>query len=331
MLVRISADADVVILVSGDGDVVDGRFSGFRHGAQLGIDQQAGLPGGGGGHQRVADGAVVGLFVVLAAPELDKGQGVLGVFRFEAEGFRFGRHGVNGGLEVRFFGVAQRVESILEVIGIGFIGQHVEEVLADQLGVDAHVQGRHALGDEIPAVVKGGAGGVVEHEHLVQGLQSQRMAVGCFVHARGIFPFHGDEVEQVAGVQHLGLDLVAVLNQRHRIDVLGGLDIGVQGGENGVVLGLAPLDRSGVGRIDGFEHLDEARAGGLAAAGVADAVEGLAVGFFDGLFEEFLVGHGLRLSDDFFDRHFPGERGNAAQGEQHGQSQNDSQCLFHEK
>ena len=39
---------------------------------------------------------------------------------------------------------------------------------------------------------------------------------------------------------------------------------------------------------------------GLAAAGVADAVERLAVGFLNRLGIKLFIGHGLRLSNHFF-------------------------------
>ena len=131
-------------------------------------------------------------------------------------------------------------------------------------------------------------------------MQRQRLVVALDDHAFALGPLLRDEVEQVAGVEHLRLNLVAVLNERHGINVVGALDVGVQRGEDGVVLRLRPLDRAGVARVDLLEHLDEARAGGLAAAGVADAVERLAVGFFNRLGIQLLVGHGLRLSDHFF-------------------------------
>ena len=130
-------------------------------------------------------------------------------------------------------------------------------------------------------------------------MQRQRLVVALDDHAFALGPLLRDEVEQVAGVEHLRLNLVAVLNERHGINVVGALDVGVQRGEDGVVLRLRPLDRAGVARVDLLEHLDEARAGGLAAAGVADAVERLAVGFLNRLGIQLLVGHGLRLSDHF--------------------------------
>ncbi len=52
-----------------------------------------------------------------------------------------------------------------------------------------------------------------------------------------VHPIVGDKVQQVAGIQHLGLDLVAVLNQSHGIGVGRAVDVGVEHGEDGVFLG----------------------------------------------------------------------------------------------
>ena len=300
MLVGIAADALIAVLIRRDGDVVDRGFSRFLDGTQLGVHQQAALIDGGLGDQRVADRAIVRLLVVLLAEQLDVGQRVGRVLRVEHERFGFRLHLFDFRRNaILRRAVRHRVKRGLQVVGVGLFGQHVQEVLADQLGVDAHEQRRNAFGDEIPAVGEGLVAHGVIHEHLVERLQRQRLVVALDDHAFALGPLLRDEVEQVAGVEHLRLNLVAVLNERHGIDVVGALDVGVQRGEDGVVLRLRPFDRAGVARVDLLEHLDEARAGGLAAAGVADAVERLAVGFFNRLGIQLLVGHGLRLSDHF--------------------------------
>ncbi|HIT35202.1 MAG TPA: hypothetical protein IAC30_00800 [Candidatus Faecousia intestinavium] len=155
------------------------------------------------------------------------------------------------------------------------------------------------LGHEVPAVVIGLGAGVVVHEDLVQGLQGQVAGVFFGGGAVGFGPVLGDESVQNTGLDHLGLDLVAVLNQGH------GEGAGVLQGVGGeliedlVVLGLLPLKLQGVAGIDGLQILDEQRQGALATAGVAHAVEHLAVGLFNGLLGQFLQGHALGFLNDF--------------------------------
>ena len=73
----------------------------------------------------------------------------------------------------------------------------------------------------------------------------------------------GDEGVQNAGLDHLGLDLVAVLDQGH------GKGAGVLQGVGGeliedlVVLGLLPLELHGVAWVDGLQILDEQGQGTL--------------------------------------------------------------------
>ena len=301
MLVGIAADALIAVLIRRNGDVVDGSLSGFFDRAELGVHQQAALVSRRLGDEGVADRAVVRLLVVLLTEQLDIGQRIRRILGVEHQRFGFRLHL----FDFRRNAVLRRavrhgVKRVLEVVGVGVLGQHVQEVLADQLRVDAHEQRRNAFGDEIPAVGEGLIAHGVIHKHLVERLERQRLVVALNDHAFALGPLLRNEVEQVAGIQHLGLNLVAILDERHGIDVVGALNVGVQCGKDGVVLRLRPLDRAGVVRVNLLEHLDEARAGGLAAAGVADAVERLAVGFLNGLGVQLFVGHGLRLSDDFF-------------------------------
>ena len=153
----------------------------------------------------------------------------------------------------------------------------------------------HVLSNEIPAVHVSLVSLVVELKHLVQGLQSQRVFIVFLGDAFRVRPVQRNEVQQFTGVDHLALDLVAVLDQGH--EVLAGSG---QGLKDGVVFRLGPFDRGVIGGIDGLQQLDEGFLGSLAAAGVADTQQGLAVGFFNGLFVQFLIGHGLRLGDDLF-------------------------------
>ena len=109
-----------------------------------------------------------------------------------------------------------------------------------------------ALGDEVPAVVISLAAGVVVHEDLVQGLQSQETLVLFGSGAVGFGPVLGDEGVQNTGLNHLALDLVAVLNQGHGEGA--GILQGVSGQliEDLVVLGLLPLELHVVAGVDGL-------------------------------------------------------------------------------
>ena len=155
-----------------------------------------------------------------------------------------------------------------------------------------------ALGHEVPAVVIGLAAGVVVHKHLVQGLQGQEAVVIGGGGVVGLGPLLGDEGVQHAGLDHLGLDLVAVLDQGHGegAGVLQG--VGGELVENFVVLGLLPLELHIIAGVDGLQILDEQGQGALAAAGVAHAIEHLAVGLLNGLLGKLLHGHALGLLND---------------------------------
>ena len=154
-----------------------------------------------------------------------------------------------------------------------------------------------ALGHEVPAVVVGLGAGVVVHEDLVQGLEGQIALIGVGGDAVGVGPVLRDEGVEDAGLDHLALDLVAVLDERHGegAGVLQG--VGGQLIEDLVVLRLLPIILEGVARVDALQVLDEEGQGGLAAAGVADAKEGLAVGLLNGLGGQLLERHGLGLGN----------------------------------
>ena len=123
---------------------------------ELGINQQAELVGRGGIDEGVADRAVVRLLVVLLAEQLDVGQRVGRVLRVEHQRFGFRLHLFDFRRDaILRRAVRHRVKRGLQVVGVGLFGQHVQKVLADQLGVDAHEQRRNAFGDEIPAVGEG--------------------------------------------------------------------------------------------------------------------------------------------------------------------------------
>ena len=325
MLVGIAADAGVAVLISRNGDVVHGRFSGFFHAAQLGIHQQAALAGSGFGHQGVADGAVVGFLVVLLAPQANPGQAIVDVFTGEAQVLGVLLHIFDQGV---VFGVLAFPGFIgfLGPGGVLFIGHHIQEVLANGLGVDAHEQGRFALGHEIPHIGVGLVAQVVEHEHLVQRLQSQGIFVAFLGHFFSFRPSLGHEVQQVAGIQHFALDLVAVLDQGHGDFMVGAVHVSVQLGKNVVVLGLLPAEFHGEVRIDLLQFFNEQRQHGFAAAGIAHGVECFAIGFFDCFLEQFFQRHGLSLGDDVGHVF---RRGKGAQGKRHDHNKNKRDDLFH--
>ena len=154
------------------------------------------------------------------------------------------------------------------------------------------------LSHKVPAVVKGFGTGVVIHKHLVQGLQRQIAVVLLRCGAVGVRPVLGDEGVQNTGLDHLGFDLVAVLNEGHGKGAGVLQRIGGQLIEDFVVLGLLPFKLQGVAGIDGLQVLHEQRQSGGAAAGVAHAVELLAVGLFNGLLSQLLQGHALGFLDD---------------------------------
>ena len=214
MAVAETAHSGVAVVIGRHGDVVLGDGGGLLHAAQLGVDDQAELVSGGLVHQGVADGAVVSLGIVAAHPQLDPGQGVFAVLP-QAQALGLGGHLVDGGLEVGLFLGGQGIEGLLQHGGVVIPGEHIQEVLTHDFRVDVHKQAVLALGHEIPAVVIGLGTGVVVHEDLVQSLKGQIALVRLGGGAVGLRPVLGDEGVQNAGLDHLGLDLVAVLDQGH--------------------------------------------------------------------------------------------------------------------
>ena len=159
-----------------------------------------------------------------------------------------------------------------------------------------------AFGNEVPAVVIGLVAGAVVHKDLVEGLQRQEAGVSVGRGAVGVCPILRDEGIEDAGLDHLAFDLVAVLDEGHgeRAGILQG--VSGQLIEDLVVLGLLPLELHAVAGVDGLQVLDEQRQGALAAAGVADAVEHLAVGLFNGLLRQLFKGHAFGFLDDLLGR-----------------------------
>ena len=298
MAVAVAADTLIAVFISGNLDVVDGDGAGLFDRAELRVNQKTKLILCRSIDQGVADRTVVGLCVVAFDPQLDPCQCVCAVCA-ETEVRSVCFHRSDGGLEVCLFVSGQSLKGLLHPCRVVVAGQHVQEVLADDLGVDVHEQAMLALGDEVPAVIVGLVAHAVVHKDLVERLQRQEAGVGVGGGAVGVRPVLRDEGVEDAGLNHLALDLVAVLNQGHgeRAGVLQG--VGGQLIEDLVVLGLLPLELHVVAGIDGLQILNEQRQGALAAAGVADAVEHLAVGLFNGLLRQLFKGHAFGFLDDF--------------------------------
>ena len=91
---------------------------------------------------------------------------------------------------------------------------------------------------------------------------------------------------------------VAVLDEGHGKGAGVLQRIGGQLIEDFVVLGLLPLKLQGIAGVDGLQILHKQGEGGGAPAGVAHAVELLAVGLFNGLLSQLLQGHALGFLDD---------------------------------
>ena len=71
------------------------------------------------------------------------------------------------------------------------------------------------LVNEIPAVGIPGTSGIVEHKNLAQGLQRKEPVVCVRGRSIRLCPFLRNIGLQNTGIDHFGLDLVAILNQRH--------------------------------------------------------------------------------------------------------------------
>ena len=177
-----------------------------------------------------------------------------------------------------------------------------------------------ALGYEIPNIIIGFFTDAVIHKDLIEGLQGQIAFIGIGGGVVGVSPILGDEGIQNAGLDHLALDLVAILNEGH-------------GKGAGLLQGVKV---QGVAGVDGLQVLDEQRQGALAAAGVANAVEGLAVGLFDCFFRQLLKSHAFCFLNDLLgSRKLLIGSGSGLlaaadhQGEDHDDGQQHRQCFFH--
>ena len=189
---------------------------------------------------------------------------------------------------------------------------------------------------EVPNVIIGLFAGAVIHKYLIEGLQGQIAFIGIGGGVVGVSPILGDKGIQNAGLDHLALDLVAVLNEGHGEGAGGLQGVSSQLLEDLVVLGLLPLEVQGVAGVDGLQVLDEQGQSALATAGVTDAVEGFAVGLLDGLLGQLLEGHAFGFFDDLLNGRKlligGGSRLFTAagkQGENHDDGQQHRQCFFH--
>ena len=205
------------------------------------------------------------------------------------------------------------------------------------------------LSHKVPAVVKGFGTGVVVHKHLVQGLQRQIAVVLLRCGAVGVRPVLGDEGVQNTGLDHLGFDLVAVLDEGHGKGAGVLQRIGGQLIEDFVVLGLLPFKLQGIAGINGLQILHKQGEGGGAPAGVAHAVELLAVGLFNGLLSQLLQSHALGFLDDLLGgRQLSGAVGRGGsgaprlggsaptaaaggQGQSKGSGEQQCKCAFHNR
>ena len=192
MAVAIAAETGVAILIGCNLDVVLGNSGGFLNGAELGVNQKAELILGGIGNQGIADGTVIGLGIVAADPQLDPGQAVLGVLG-QAEVRSIGSHGIDGGLEVGLLLSGERLKSSLEGGGIIVTGEHVQEVLAHDLGINIHEQAVLAFRYKIPNIIIGFFTDAVIHKDLIEGLQGQIAFIGIGGGVVGVSPILGDE------------------------------------------------------------------------------------------------------------------------------------------
>ena len=334
MAVAVAADALIAVLICRNLDVVLGNGIGFLNGTELGVNEQTELIGCGLVDQRVADRAVVRLRSIALNPELDPRKRVCAVLT-ETEVLRIRFETFDDGLEVCLLVGGELVERILQIAGVFILREHIKEVLADDLGVDVHEQTVFTFRNEVPAVGEGLGAGAVVLEDLVQGLQRQIALPRIRGGAVCLCPLERYIRIEDAGLDHLALDLVAVLDQGDREGALILHGVGGQLIEDLVVLRLLPFEVERVVRIDRLQILDEQRESGLTAAGVAHAVEGRAVGFFDRLFAEILKGHTLCFFDDFL--YFGFRTGLSLVGaaarnkaKNHHESQHDSNKFFHD-
>ena len=89
MLIHVSADAFIAILISGNGNVLLGRFIRFTDGTKFGINKQSALSCCRPLDKACANRAIIGLLIVLLDEEFDIGEAVLGRRMGELHAFCF--------------------------------------------------------------------------------------------------------------------------------------------------------------------------------------------------------------------------------------------------
>ena len=314
MLIHVSANALIAILIGSYGDVLLRRGIRLGDGAELGVDDAGGGASGSRGHEFVADRAIIGAGRVLVEPEFREGEAIFARLGIEIEFGRFGREVIGFFLNTFFFGAFKSLGGVHEDVAVLLLAEHDEPVTANRFRLRGHEHRGFACAYKIPAILEGFVlVQIVEFEDFVQGLQGKWLFVGFFA-----LPLLRDIVVEIAGVDFFGGDLVRVLNEGHRDDVVGGFHICVDHREDGVLLGLRPVDVAaevliGIGErlldflrgvaifVEALQIVDEVLFGGFAAAGVSDTGELFAIDFFHGLFVEFLGFHGFGLLDDLVD------------------------------
>ena len=303
MFVHIPTEALVAFIISGDVDPGVGSRLGLLSGAELGIDEQARGAAGFLFGEVGLNRAVIGNFGVVLEEAVDPGERVLPV-RAEIQigsialdaGIGIGDDRIDLGFVLR----AEGIIAFLDVSSIGVLGQHVEEVLADRFAGWSHELSLNVEG-EIPAVVVDvldviAIGIGVIGEDFIKGLQGKRLAVEGFV----AVPFLRNVVDEISFVDHLGLDLGAVLDERHREVVGSSLDVVFDLGKDLVVLRLSGFNyKVEVFVIFILAILDEGRGRGRGTGGVGDHIEGPAIDFLHGFLVKLLLVHGHGLFHDF--------------------------------
>ena len=133
MLVRIAADALIAILIRGNRDIVL-SFSGFFDRAQLRIHQQTTLIDTRLGTRVLQIGPSSVCSLYCSQKELDVSQRIRRITQLQTQRFGFRLHLLHDSRRAFLRrAVFRGVIRILQIVGVGFFGQHVQEVLADQL------------------------------------------------------------------------------------------------------------------------------------------------------------------------------------------------------
>ena len=209
MFIHVSANAFIAILISGNGNVLLGRFIRFTDGTKFGINEQSALS-----RRRLLDKvranrAIIGLFVVLLDEEFDIGKGIFSGSMGEFQVFRFLFQSIGDRLNAALFrGIANRLCGGLENVRIFLVGEHDQEVTTNRFRGRSHEHRSFVFADEIPAVREGlGLIKVIEFKDFVQGLESKRLFVIGIA-----FPFLRDIVQEITRLNFFGIDLVGVLD-----------------------------------------------------------------------------------------------------------------------